>query len=558
MKKSATLVTPRLKSFISFLKSRHGIALVVIFFIAAFLRIYRLAEIPDGFYVEEMTNAYIGRYIFLHGKDIYGNIFPLLYFDKFGDFPPVLPLYLSGAATFFFGVTEFAARIPVAIVGAIGVIPMYLLGLTLFGKRTYGLVTAFFVAVLPWHIVLSRTTAEGIVGLTVFSFALWSLLDWYKTRKRNQFIIFMALFFLCYHLYPGLRMLVPMTITPLVFVSWRDKHNSKKLLIGATIFFFILTALITQTHWGRARFAQTSLLTSKMMKEQLATKNGILASVDAGDIPLARTFHNKPVAYVREFFHQYLQYFSPIYLFFEGGGQFRYYNVPDQGLIPLTFLILFAAALIPHVRYPLYPFIVYLLFIAPLSSAITVDFTPHIHRSVFMILPLALIATYGWIYLARFRLLKVTLIALLVVPLALELVYFWHMYAGHSPSFQSTLRNDGDRELVQYVAANRRSYETVYMPAFERLPLYYLFYTQNFDKNLIGKFTTELRLPEADNVRFVNDWCPTKIIKREEMSANSLIIESSECQDAQGYATNGQIHRKDGTLAYRIYITTKP
>lgn len=539
---------------ISFLRTGYGMVLLAIVLLASFLRIYRLAEIPHGFYVEEMTNAYIGRYIFLHGRDIYGNTFPLLYFDKFGDFPPVLPLYLSGAATFLFGITEFAARIPVAIIGVLGVIPMYLLGKTIFGKKSYGLVAALILAVSPWHIVLSRTTAEGIVGMTAYSFALWFILDWYSSRKNSRMYMAVFLFFLCYHLYPGLRLFVPMTVAPVAFIAWRNKHRGTKLAVVAALFFLVLTGIISQTHWGKARFAQTSLLTSKTMKEQLATKNGILASVDAGNIPLARTFHNKPVAYIREFFHQYLTYFSPLYLFYEGGGQYRYYNVPDQGLIPITFLLLFAAAFIPHMRYPFYPFIIYLLVVSPLSSAITVDFTPHIHRSLFMLLPLTLVAVYGWIWLSKFKLWKFIPVLLLVIPLSLELIYFWHMYTGHSPSFQSTLRNDGDRELVQYVSANRTSYETVYMPAFERLPLYYLFYTKNFDKKLTGTFTTELRLPEADNVKFVNDWCPTKIIKREEIPANSLIIESSECRDAEGYKTNGLIHRKDGTLAYKIYV----
>lgn len=538
--------------------NRHTIVFLCIIALAVFLRTYRLSEIPHGFYVEEMTNAYIGRYILLHGRDIYGNMLPLVYFNKFGDYAPVLPLYLSGAATFLFGVTEFAARIPIALIGVLGIVPIYFLGTIIFGKKLYGLVAASFIAVSPWHIVLSRTTAEGIVGLTLYSFGLWSMVEWYLNKRPQKLILSVVLFFICYFVYPGLRILVPMTIVPFVVYTWRNKHEGTRIIVWVTVFFFILTLGISMTVWGRARFAQTSLLTNEYVREQLSLKNEYLAGADNGNIPLARIFHNKPVAYMREFARQYLTYFSPLYLFYEGGGQYRYYNVPEQGIVLLTFGIVIAAALIPHKRYPLYTIVIYLLIVSPLSSAITIDFTPHVHRSVFMIIPLAFIATYGWIYISRFRLGKFVYASLLIIPLTLELVYFWHMYAGHSPSFQSSLRNDGDRELVTYVRDNRTLYDAVYMPAFERLPLYYLFYTGNFSDSFMGKFALDLRLTDVDNVHFVNDWCPTKILTRQDMSANSLIIESSSCEESNGFTTNGQIHRKDGSIAYRFFITAPP
>src|SRR3990167_10980877 len=140
-----------------------------IFLLALVLRIINLGDLPHGFFEEEVTNAYVGRFIFQNGKDLYGNIFPLLYFDKFHDYPPVLPMYISGLGTFLFGNSEFAARFPTALIGALTVFPVFGIATLL---SLSGLFAAFLLAILPWHIVLSRTGAEGVIGLYVFVLGL--------------------------------------------------------------------------------------------------------------------------------------------------------------------------------------------------------------------------------------------------------------------------------------------------------------------------------------------------------------------------------------------------
>ena len=150
--------------------------MMIVFLVALFLRVYHLGELPKTFYVEELTNTYVGKFIFLHGKDINGNPWPLLYFDKFGDYPPVLPLYLSGASALIFGTNEFAARFPIALFGALLVIAVYKLSFLLFTNQKVSIFTSFITAILPWHVVLSRTTAEGVVGLTLYAFAILRVL----------------------------------------------------------------------------------------------------------------------------------------------------------------------------------------------------------------------------------------------------------------------------------------------------------------------------------------------------------------------------------------------
>src|SRR5205814_9364429 len=88
--------------------------LVILFVFGLGLRLYNLGEMPSGFHTDEVISGYVGRFIFANGTDIYGHPWPLLYVDKFGDYPPSLPMYFSGLATYVFGVTVFATRFPVA------------------------------------------------------------------------------------------------------------------------------------------------------------------------------------------------------------------------------------------------------------------------------------------------------------------------------------------------------------------------------------------------------------------------------------------------------------
>jgi len=533
----------------------RGRWLIFIFFIALFLRVYHLGDLPKTFYVEELTNTYVGKFIFLHGKDINGNPWPMLYFDKFGDYPPVLPLYLSGASALLFGVNEFAARLPIAIAGALLVIAIYQLSFLIFKNSRVSIFTSFITAILPWHVVLSRTTAEGVVGLTLYAFAIVWVLRGIGEGNTKLLLKSFLLFFLCYFSYPALRILVPLTLLPLPFFTYRTDGKMTKILIASFLLFSLLTGYIVTTKWGRARFEQTSLFKSPEIKQSIEVRNKQLSdSLGQNHVLRARIFHNKITGYTREFLNQYLSYFSPRYLFFDGGyGQYRYYNVPDQGLLLVALLpfFLFAFASVVGMKRSLFIYVLYLLIIAPLPAALTVDFTPHAHRSLFMILPLVLVAGSGFFALIQGGTLKKLVILGSMGILSVELIYFWNQYE-QSSAFQSMLRNDGDKEIAVYMRNEHTKYAQVFAPIYERLPFYYLFYSQNFSSTLVGKFKEELRIDRVDNISFLGAWCPSTLSAVQQAGKNILVIERADCDKPGGYQVLQIIQRMDGTSAYNI------
>ena len=118
------LLASYMKKFFRFLISWSPLIVIVVF--AAFIRFYKLGSLPFNLQEDEVMTGYVGRFILKNGKDVYGNPWPLWYFDKFGDFYIVLPIYLKGLSTFLFGVNEFAIRFPSAFLGALSVIPIFL------------------------------------------------------------------------------------------------------------------------------------------------------------------------------------------------------------------------------------------------------------------------------------------------------------------------------------------------------------------------------------------------------------------------------------------------
>jgi len=64
--------------------SAHVIALVATLVLAALARLYRLADIPNGFSPDEASYGYRGYSFLLTGSDRFGNAFPF-FADNFGD-----------------------------------------------------------------------------------------------------------------------------------------------------------------------------------------------------------------------------------------------------------------------------------------------------------------------------------------------------------------------------------------------------------------------------------------------------------------------------------------
>ena len=535
---------------------KEKVLLLGIFFLSLFLRCWRLKSLPWGFHGDEVMNGYVGRFILLNGKDLYGNHWPVFYFNRFGDYPNVIPMYFSGFFTFIFGVNEFAVRFPSAFFGALAIFPFYFLSLKIFKKQKAALFSSFLLSILPWHLVLSRATSEGILGLTFFSVSLWGAIEGFEEKNYKIILLSLFGFLLTYFLYPSFRIFTPLALFGLVWVL--KSKNQKLFLFSISVLFILITFLISRTYWGQGRFRQTSLFYSEEVSSRIkANLEALSFDYGGGKIIRARIFHNKIIAYAREFLTQYLSYFSPKFLFLEGGLPHRYV-VPYQGVLFIFCFLFFLTAFFPPktiIDKDLFIFFLYLLLISPLAAALTVDDVPNVHRAVPMILPLVIVISYGFLNITDYYPKIKWLLVILIIG---EFSYFWNQYSIHTASFRSYLRDDGSRELILKLKREEDKYEQIFLPTYGTLPLYYLFYNNNFSGELAGKFKTGIEIDKIGKYFFVKDWCPSKVLPMEEMRGKILVVDQGDCSSNLGLLkTVEEIIRKDSTKAYRLLVSNE-
>lgn len=234
------------------------LALVVV--LGFWLRFYNLQNNPAGFFCDEASIGYNAYTILTTGKDQYGLPFPV-FFESFGDYRPPLAIYSALPAVAFFGLTEFAVRLPSVIYGLLTIFIMYFLGRELFPeKRCFGIITAFVSATMPWLIHYNRTGFEFSIYAAFFSLAALLFL---KAVRRKRYIIpaFMASALTLYTYQPA-RLLVPLLIAGILFIYRKTYFKEKRVVVLGLLSFTVISIPLVMdllSGNGMARFNAVSV-----------------------------------------------------------------------------------------------------------------------------------------------------------------------------------------------------------------------------------------------------------------------------------------------------------
>ncbi|NES82022.1 MAG: phospholipid carrier-dependent glycosyltransferase, partial [Moorea sp. SIO2B7] len=251
--------------------------------IAAILRIIFLGDIPYGFFSDEAYNAYDSYSIGETLRDQYGEFLPLFTKAAGGDYRESLYIFLSIPFIKIFGLNEFGGRFSSAIIGTLTVVVLYYLVKECFNQRV-ALISALFLAISPWHIQFSRIAFRAIIFPLLFCL---SLLIFVKSFKQPKYISLSGLLFgISIYTYNSARVFVPLFMLGLVIIFWQHFwENRVKTLIAIVLFSIIYIPLLI------FHLSPEGMLRAKYV--------GI---------------ETNPVTIIQ----QYLSYFSPNFLFFNG------------------------------------------------------------------------------------------------------------------------------------------------------------------------------------------------------------------------------------------------
>ncbi len=154
------------------------ILLSLIVLIGVFFRFYQLGQLPPGLHPDEAAN----------GQDIFrifsGDIRPL-----YATNGPRESLFFFAQALFvrLLGNTILALRMAPAIFGVLAIIAVYYWGKDWFGQRV-GLLAAFFMAVNPWVVIISRDGFRASMTPLMVASVAYLGGRAIKTKKLGYFI----------------------------------------------------------------------------------------------------------------------------------------------------------------------------------------------------------------------------------------------------------------------------------------------------------------------------------------------------------------------------------
>ena len=453
--------------------------LLGILLLSAFLRLFLLSSVPPSASLDEASIGW-NAYSILHtGKDEYGNQFPIL-LRAYDDYRPALYVYLVVPFVKIFGLNAFSVRLPSVIFSILTVFAIYMLvkemfkNQKVFNNEKLALITAFLVAISPWHIYLSRLGHEVNIGLSFFIFALLFFL------KRR--IYFSAFFFLLSFVsYQSEKIFIPVILFGVFLIFKKDITNlRKKIAIAAILSFIILLPFIKTTLSPDAllRFKATNIFDAN--KSRFIEQSLLLQKADKEHDFISKVLYNRRLLSIGIVSEAYLSHFNPVWLFTNASGD--HHKVPSFGLLylwTLPFILIGIYVLISGNFDSKIKKLIFLWFLAaPLSGAITTEY-PHALRSLTFIPTWEIFTSIGLLFvyslIRREKIRKFALIfSFLITFFTLALLYkqYFEVFPRtQSGSFQYALS-----KAVPYVLENENSYRQVIFSNSDNLYQSYMFF----------------------------------------------------------------------------------
>ncbi len=269
-------------------KNERVIYLLLILAIATCLRVFRLANNPNGFFCDEASNGYDSYSILDTLRDQHGQFLPL-FARALDDYRPSLYIFLTIPFIKIFGLNEFATRFPAAVVGILTVLVLYYLAKEIFCEKV-GLISAGLLAISPWHIQFSRIAFEVILIPLLLTLGI---LFFIKSLKNANYLILSAVSFaVSLHTYQAARVFISLFVLGLAILYRQHLWQHKKQSLIATVVFLIIFIPLFSFWISPAGMARAK---SARVETNLAT-----------------------------ILQYYLSYFNPVFLFFKGDPILRH------------------------------------------------------------------------------------------------------------------------------------------------------------------------------------------------------------------------------------------
>lgn len=182
---------------------------VLILAVGMLVRLVGLGAMPEGVEQDEAMAAYQAYTTLTEGIDLHGYHNPV-YFEAWGNGMNALEIYLMIPMIQLFGFTDFAIRLPQAILACFSIPVFYLLLKRIFDQKT-AFLGMFLLAINPWHIMMSRWALESNLAPAFLLFGLYFFI--LALEKHPAYYLLSAFFYgLSLYTYAILWVVVPIVL----------------------------------------------------------------------------------------------------------------------------------------------------------------------------------------------------------------------------------------------------------------------------------------------------------------------------------------------------------
>lgn len=470
--------------------------LILIIGIAIFLRFFALGKVPISPDWDEAALGYNAYSIMQTGRDEYGKFLPVV-LRSFDDYKPALYAYFAIPFIKIFGLSVFSVRFPSALFGTLTIIATYFVVKLLFEENKHSNsiagVTAFLLAISPWHIQFSRIGFESNVGLALNVLAVLSFLIGIK--KEKFFILTSCLMAINLYMYQSEKVFAPLIVLVLL-LTYREKvfSSSKKvLMLSVFLGLVLLIPLIVFTVTNKEAFARAKGVSVFSDQTNFLKKTVLRIEEDKSRKDyLGLILDNRRIEYAKSVFSGYISHFDFNWLFLK--GDIARHHAPDMGLLylwELPFLLIGFYKLVfwnfsKKSKWLIFSW----FFLAPIPASITSG-VPHAVRTLNFLPTFQIITAIGVISIfstlskIRYNLAKIQikygLCLILITFVLFNFIHYLNQYFVQQNYFNASEWQYGYEKIFPYIEKNQSHFKKVVVSnqaPMDQSYMFFLFYLQ--------------------------------------------------------------------------------